>query len=106
MISVLRGLRMASESTGGRYWTVIFLASVDLVCLFEAGDLFKEGHIKSGVAWLFAAVLFSIIGYNWPRLWQWSKAKADIEFVSGVHPFVQLNGTNQLLYRVAVRSRD
>jgi len=52
----------------GRYWTVIFLASVDLVCVFEAGDSIREGHVKGGIIWLMAAIILSLIGYNWPKL--------------------------------------
>ena len=68
MNPIRRVLRMANESTAGRYWIVLFLASVDLVCVFEAGDSIREGHIEAGVIWLAAAVGFSLIGFYWPAL--------------------------------------
>src|SRR5437870_1272137 len=66
MNPILRVLHMADESTSGRYWAVIFLASVDLVCVFEAGDSIREGHVKTGIFWLGAAILFSLVGFKWP----------------------------------------
>ncbi len=56
------------ELTEGRHWAVIFLASVDLVCVFEAGDSIREGHVKAGVVWLMVAIGFSVIGFNWSKL--------------------------------------
>lgn len=51
-----------------RYWPVIFLASVDLVCVFEAGDSFREHHWEAGVVWLALGAAFSLIGYYWPQI--------------------------------------
>ena len=69
MNSILRVLRMAGDSEN-RYWTVAFLAGVDLVCLFEAGDSFREHQWRAGVIWLLIATLYSLIGYHWPRIKQ------------------------------------
>jgi hypothetical protein len=59
---------MMDDPTGRSYWTVIFLASVDLVCIFEAGDSVREGHYKAAILWFAVGTILSVIGYKWPQI--------------------------------------
>jgi hypothetical protein len=59
---------MASESTDRRFWTVVFLASVDFCCILLATERYDKGDIKIGTAWLAAGVIFSLIGWKWPQI--------------------------------------
>ena len=56
-----------------------------------------------------AGFLFFVFGEKWERLKatisQVRSKGTEIDFIPGLHPFVQLNGLDQLLYRVAVKSK-
>lgn len=61
---------MAGEPTDRRFWTVVFLASVDFCCVLLALERYDKGDIKIGTAWLVAGVVSSVIGWKWPRIKQ------------------------------------
>src|SRR5208283_2998256 len=67
-ILILRGIRMAGEPTDRRFWTVVFLASVDFCCILLATERYDKGSIEIGTAWLIAGVVFSLIGWKWPQI--------------------------------------
>jgi hypothetical protein len=50
MISILRGLRMADEGIGERYFVPGFFGLVALVCLFEAGDSYRAHQWDRGIS--------------------------------------------------------
>ena len=104
----LRGLRMAGDDD--RFWTKVFLAGVDLVCLFEAGDSAREHKWVAALAWLVLAVVFSLVGFNWPRIrrriWRHGKPDLDIVWKPGEFPYLYEYplppGHRNVQYRVCV----
>jgi hypothetical protein len=59
---------MAGEAGDRRFWTVVFLASVDFCCVLQAIERYDKGDIRIGTAWLIAGVIFSLIGWKWPQV--------------------------------------
>ena len=59
---------MAGEPTDRRFWTVVFLASVDFCCILLATERYDKGDIKIGTVWLIAGVIFSLTGWKWPQI--------------------------------------
>jgi len=59
---------MAGEPTDRRFWTVVFLASVDFCCVLLATERYDKGDIRIGTIWLLAGIVFSVIGWKWPQI--------------------------------------
>ena len=68
MNSLLRVQRMAADSGDQRYWLVVFLGSLDLVCLFEWGDSFRSREWVQGIVWFATSLTISVLGFRWPYL--------------------------------------
>jgi hypothetical protein len=67
MIPILRGLRVAGDSGNDpiRYWLV---GIVDFCCALLAGERYDKAQVLAGTIWLALGVVFSVIGFNWPRV--------------------------------------
>ena len=63
MNSLWRELRMAGEAGDRRFWTVVFLASVDFCCVLLALERWDKGDFVVGSGWLVAGVVFSVVGF-------------------------------------------
>src|ERR1017187_10515473 len=65
----LRGLRMAGDSGDGpiRYWLV---GIVDFCCVLLAFERYDKAPVRAGTIWLALGVVFSVIGFSWPRIRQ------------------------------------
>src|SRR6266571_6174373 len=65
MIPILRGIRMSGEPTDRRFWTVVFLASVDFCCILLASERYDKGYILIGTYWLLVGIALSLLGWKW-----------------------------------------
>ncbi len=61
---------MAGEAGDRRFWTVVFLASVDFCCVLLALERWDKGDLIVGSVWLVAGVVFSVVGFKWPAIRQ------------------------------------
>src|SRR5664280_1286393 len=89
MISILRGLRMADEGIGERYFVPGFFGLVALVCLFEAGDSYRAHQWEPGTIWLVLGTGFAIVAFKWRKIrkWFWRKPEIDILWKPGGFPY-------------------
>jgi hypothetical protein len=87
------------------------IATLEIIALalgWNAVDRIVDGKSRIVAAlMLLVCVAVSYAGFKWPQIKTaiWHGKTTEIGFIPGVHPFVQLNGTDQLLYRVAVKSK-
>ena len=92
-------------NTNRPFLSLLLLGIFDFCCILIGLEQISTKQIASGVEWIAAGVGSGLIGYYWPQLKKWRGRETEIEFTPGVDPFVQWNGPDSVLYRVAVKSK-
>jgi hypothetical protein len=57
-----------------RYWLV---GIVDFCCALNAFERYDKGQVLPGTIWLVIGIVFSAIGFNWPRIRLGAKGLVD-----------------------------
>ena len=103
----LRGLMSGDANTNRPILSYFLVGMVDFVCVLMAGERYDKGYIKIGTIWLLAGVIFTLVGWYWPRiarLWTRKSATALPEHRPNVLPTDYGKHVERIAYGLFVRN--